>query len=351
MDKKKTLVILIPGFPEIEEDTTCLPFQQSFVTYLSKTNPTLTIRILAFQYPYTQKEYKFRSVSVYSFGGKNKRGLSRLLLQRKVQQKLKEINVNQGIDTILSFWCGECALAGGRFAKRNGIKHFTWLMGQDAKKDNRYVKKIRPTAVELIALSDFLQDEFERNHGIRPQQVISPGLDTDSYPLVPVTRDIDILAAGSLIPLKQFEHFVTVVAEVRKIVPNVSAILAGDGPEKESLKKLIEKYQLQSNIKLAGELPHHILLQLMQRAKLFIHPSSYEGFGIVCIEALYAGANVISFVQPMKKVYSNWYIAATEKQMADKAISLLLNTSPANPASFDFEMAKCVGSFLKLLYQ
>jgi len=44
-------------------------------------------------------------------------------------------------------------------------------------------------------------------------------------------------------------------------------------------------------------LAHPELLEWMQRGKVFLHPSSYEGFGIVCIEALCSGAEVISFVK------------------------------------------------------
>jgi DNA-binding NarL/FixJ family response regulator len=37
---------------------------------------------------------------------------------------------------------------------------------------------------------------------------------------------------------------------------------------------------LQSTIVLTGELSHIATLQLMQRTKLFLHTSSYEGFGV-----------------------------------------------------------------------
>ena len=79
----------------------------------------------------------------------------------------------------------------------------------------------------------------------------------------------------------------------------VKAVLIGEGPERMKLQSLITALGLQSNISLTGELSHPEVLQWMQRTKIFLHPSSYEGFGVVCIEALHAGAHVISFVKPM----------------------------------------------------
>lgn len=57
---------------------------------------------------------------------------------------------------------------------------------------------------------------------------------------------------------------------------------------------MILDLSLSNNIEMTGLLQHHDSVQMMQRAKLLLHPSSYEGFGIVCIEALYARAHVIS---------------------------------------------------------
>jgi len=92
---------------------------------------------------------------------------------------------------------------------------------------------------------------------------------------------------------------------------------------KAGLEGLIAKSGLQENITLTGELPHHELLQLMQQTKVFLHPSSYEGFGVVCLEALYSGAVVISFVKPMQMDIKNWHIVNTKEEMTQKTLEIL----------------------------
>ena len=133
-------------------------------------------------------------------------------------------------------------------------------------------------------------------------------------------RDITILGVGSLIPLKQYDVFIDVVKEIIKEIPLTNAILCGKGPEEIQLQKLIEQYQLQDNIILTGEKPHTETLRLMQRTKIFLHTSNYEGFSTVCLEALYAGCHVISFIKPMQHDIDHWHIVKTKVEMIKKQL-------------------------------
>ncbi len=321
----KTLVILSPGFSENEADTTCLPLQQNLVRGIKENFPQTNIIVLAFQYPYFKKAYGWFDTTVISFNGQNKGGIPRLLLRRQIFSALNKIKGTSEIIGLLSFWCGECAAVGQAFANKHGLKHFCWILGQDAKKDNKYPGRIHIKPGSLLALSDFLQDEFERNHGIKPQYVIPPGIDPRHFTSLPVHKDIDILAAGSLIPLKQYDVFIEIVARLKSEFPQLKAALIGDGPEKEKLAALISKFKLKDNIILAGERTYAETLQWMQRAKVFLHPSSYEGFGVVMIEALHAGCHVLSFCKPNKKEIEQWQIVASAKEMTEKATAILRN--------------------------
>ncbi len=333
--KNKTLVILSPGFAQSEEDINCLPLQQGIIKALQQNYPALNIVILAFQYPYFKKTYNWFNNTVISFSGKNKGGFARLLLRRKIYRALTALKENNNICGILSFWCGECALTGKRFADKHNLKHYCWILGQDAREGNRYAKYIKWKGHELIALSDFIQQEFKKNYGIQPQHIIPAGIDPKQFSAIITEKDIDIVAAGSLIPLKQYDVLVHCIAAIQKLIPEVKAMLIGDGPEKNTLQQLIIANGLQNNITLTGELPHHEVLQYMQRAKIFLHPSSYEGFGVVCAEALYAGCNVISFCKPMRQDIEHWHIVGTVKEMTEKSVAMLQDPqTPSNPVTF-----------------
>jgi glycosyltransferase involved in cell wall biosynthesis len=325
MNPKNTLIILSPGFAANEEDTTCLPPQQIFVKALNRNFPSLQVIILAFQYPYFKKKYKWFGNDIMSFNGANKGKFARVLLWIRVHRALKKLATQNNVIGLLSFWCTECALVGKRFSKKNKLRHLSWILGQDARKNNIYVRLIKPFSHELIALSDFLVEEFFTNYKIKPAYVISNGVDIDMFHKQEQPRTIDIMGAGSLIPLKQYNVFVAVVAALKKVVPRANAVLCGEGPEEKRLKESVKESGLEENITFAGKKPHAEVLQLMQQTKIFLHPSSYEGFGVVCLEALYAGAHVISFCKPMKKTIDHWHIVNSEQEMVKKALEILCN--------------------------
>ena len=318
---KKTLVILTPGFAKDEADSTCLPLQQQLVKALKETNPLLNIVILSFNYPFHTEKYTWFNTTIIPFNNKS-RGLHKLLLRQKVNSTLKRIHNETPITGLLSFWYGECAAIGSRFANKHGLKHFCWILGQDAKKENKYPRRSQLRTDELIALSDFLQTEFEKNHGMKPAHLITAGINTRFFNNEK-EKDIDILAVGSLIPLKQYDVFIEAVDEIKKQIPGIKAMLIGKGPEKDKLQKRIAQLELQSNITLPGELPYHEVMERMQRAKLFLHPSSYEGFSGVCLEALYAGAHVISFCRAMNQEIEQWHIVSSCEEMIEKAMTIL----------------------------
>ena len=344
-NEKDVFVILTPGFPANERDDTCLPFLQQLITAINRDFTTVSIIIFSFQYPFKAQEYIWNNNMVISFGGKNKGKLRRRILWIKVWRKLRELNNRSNIKGMFSIWLGECALLGKRFGEKYDIVHKTWIVGQDAKPGNKYVMRMKPTGGELIAVSDFIAKEFFANYLIRPTQTIPNGVDTTQFSMIPVKRTIDIMGAGSLIILKQYHLFISVILELKKKYPAVESFIAGKGPEKEPLQSLITNLQLEDNISLPGEVAHDTLLGLMQRSKIFLHPSCYEGFSMSCLEALYAGCHVISLCKPMEEDIEHWHIVKTKEEMVAKALELLaqrgLEYNAVIPYSID-ETAKCI---------
>ena len=83
-DLKEAFIVLTPGFAASEADTTCLPMQQLLVRKFAELYPTMHLIVLSFQYPYQTIEYKWNGIRVLPFNGKNRGGLQRLLLRKKI---------------------------------------------------------------------------------------------------------------------------------------------------------------------------------------------------------------------------------------------------------------------------
>lgn len=347
----KTLIILTPGFPGNEDDSTCLPLHQSFVYTLKKEYPDISVIILSFQYPYFQRSYTWLNTPVISFNGKNRGGIYKQLLRKKILRTIKEFYQPSGNTALLSFWYGECAFVGEEFARKNNLKHFCWLQGQDAKSDNPYPSKVKLKSSRIIALSDFLQDEFKKNHRTRPQYVIPPGIDTQRFSDQKKEKIIDILGTGSLILLKQYDIFLKVIAEIRNEFPAIKVVLTGTGPQREKLEKMIFELELEKNVTLTGQLPYAEVLKTMQQAKVFLHTSCYEGFGMVCLEALYAGARVISFNKPMGTPINNWDIVDSDEDMINRAIEILRDYRSPSGKILPFTIQETVSKMMKLSFE
>jgi glycosyltransferase involved in cell wall biosynthesis len=348
-DTRKNLVILTPGFAKDEADSTCLPMQQAFILTIKKLFPQLDITILAFQYPYHSVPYTWHGIRVIPFNGRNKGGWKKILLFKKINSALRSMHSKNQIDGVLSFWYTECGFIGKKFCDQNNIKHCCWLWGRDAAKQNKFPRRLKPDPKELVALSDFLQDEFEKNHGVKPLHVVPPGIDSHLFSTSLPARDIDILGTGSLIPLKRYDIFINVIAEIKKQVPGIKVTLIGNGPEKKNLDDLIISLELGSNITIITELSYPEVLKHMQRAKVFLHTSSYEGFGAVCLEALHAGAHVISFTKPMYTEIEHWQIVSDKDDMVQKTIKLLTDPAighhPVTPYKLDDSVKKMMMLF------
>ncbi|HEV2479989.1 MAG TPA: glycosyltransferase [Puia sp.] len=334
MPKPETLVILTPAFPANEADSNWLPAHHQLVKAIKNQFPEIGIVVLTFLYPHKVARYDWNGIRVVSFDGMNRKSYyAHLHLWRQVWRELRKVRKEHKVIGLFSFWCGECALIGHYFGLLTSISHRCWISGGDAKKGNKWVKLIRPKGRELVAMSNFLRQLFRENYGIEPASVIPNGIDRTIFAngKGTTTRDIDILAVGSLVPLKQYEVLVRVVAALRSEFPRLKAVHCGGGEEKDRLQALIVQLGLEQNLTLLGEIPHREVVKLMQQTKVFLHPSSSEGFSTVCLEALYAGARVISFCDPADKRVPEWQIVKDETEMITKTRQILADPPEGKP--------------------
>ncbi len=349
MERNKTLVIITPAFPANERESYWVPSQQLMVKALQKNYPQIHFFVLTFFYPYQETSYLWNGVDTTSFNGIQKRKLRRIFLWRSAWKKLKDIHNKFDIIGILSFWCGECAFIGHHFAKRHSLKHLTWICGQDARKTNRWVRFIHPASQELVAMSPFLVREFYKSHGIMPPYIIPNAVDPAIFHhSIPSIRDIQILAVGSFEPLKQYDVFVRIIHALKEYVPHIQAVHCGLGREDKKIDELINMLGLQKNVQLSGGKPHEEILELMCRTKVFLHTSRYEGFSTVCLEALYAGAHVISFCYPLDHAVPHWHRVDSEGEMMLKALEILNIEHPDHSPVFLYSMDECAKKMMDL---
>lgn len=103
----------------------------------------------------------------------------------------------------------------------------------------------------------------------------------------------NIISVGNLVPEKGFDILIKAVHTLVAESYNIRLLIVGDGCERTSLVELIAKLALQNSVHLAGVLANDYVRNLYPLFQAFVLPSYSESFGIVYIEAMYAGLPII----------------------------------------------------------
>jgi glycosyltransferase involved in cell wall biosynthesis len=88
---------------------------------------------------------------------------------------------------------------------------------------------------------------------------------------------------------KGYDQILLALPEIRCHVPNVQYLIIGKGTDHSRIEQIIEHYQLEDCVTLAGFIPDEELCDHYNLCDVFAMPSKGEGFGIVFLEALACG--------------------------------------------------------------
>jgi glycosyltransferase involved in cell wall biosynthesis len=107
-----------------------------------------------------------------------------------------------------------------------------------------------------------------------------------------IERTNTVVAMGRLTSQKGFDLLIESWAHTQR-PPGWRLVIAGEGPERQSLLNLAQRLGVSDSVILCGllEAPE----EMLQQASVFVLPSRYEGFPNVLLEAMANGVAVISF--------------------------------------------------------
>lgn len=97
-------------------------------------------------------------------------------------------------------------------------------------------------------------------------------------------KDFVVGSAGRLFPVKGYELMVETAHETRKRSADVKFKLAGDGPERDKILKLIKKFELEKVFSLTGFVED--MSGFYSNLDLYINTSFHEGLPMTILEAM-----------------------------------------------------------------
>ena len=151
-----------------------------------------------------------------------------------------------------------------------------------------------------VAISETTKAGLTRLIGEREIAVLPIGIDTEEIDsILPAKTRSDVLFAGRLIREKHVDVLVDAVGILRQTRPGIQCLVIGDGPERTRLEEKVRSMDLSGNVLFTGFFPRSgDLIAHMKSSRVFVLPSTREGFGISALEALASGLPIVTIDHP-----------------------------------------------------
>ena len=149
-------------------------------------------------------------------------------------------------------------------------------------------------ANRLLSVSTTLAADLERILGIHASAftTVPNMLDSEKFPHTPLPEN-EVFTFGYMANLVEDKgHRALLNAFVD--VPDARLRLAGDGPLRAELEAMTTSLGLEGRVDFVGSVPREHAPGFFQAIDAFVHPSRYETFGIVLVEALSTGRPVVA---------------------------------------------------------
>lgn len=243
--------------------------------------------------------------------------------EARLIQSLLRLHRSEGIDLLICATWLPSGLNAYLVSRLRGTPYVVWAHGSDIADDwhtpRRAVKSgllplkklILGHAAGIIANSQYTRRLVEAQ-GIPSSgiHVIVPAVDTDRFvpgiPSASMSRlrkgaQHCLLTVARLDAHKGHRLVLRALAHYLRDMAGLRYLIAGSGPEEQSLRRLVDSLGLTQMVDFLGFVPDEDLPDLYRVADLFVMPSEFlpgrwdliEGFGIAYVEASASGKPVI----------------------------------------------------------
>jgi glycosyltransferase involved in cell wall biosynthesis len=148
---------------------------------------------------------------------------------------------------------------------------------------------------QVVAVSQGTRSELIEL-GFDPERVsvitngVSPSIAVSSTP----TSYPSILCMGRLAPQKSVDVLIRSMTKIVEEIPEVHLDIIGQGPDRVRLERLAWAEGLAGSVRFHGYVAAEVRDKIAGQAWISVCPSSYEGWGVVCMEASARGLPVVA---------------------------------------------------------
>ncbi|MDD3887316.1 MAG: glycosyltransferase family 4 protein [Patescibacteria group bacterium] len=172
------------------------------------------------------------------------------------------------------------------------MKYLGWkgLLGYLVEKFSAYLPD------NFIAISELTKDKLIKKFNVSANKIVfipPTGIDQNKFTNFQKLKSSDCIYFGRLLNHKNVNLFIEAINILKIKKPEIKCKIIGEGPEKESLLELTEIYSLKDNIEFLDSQEENMLFSYINASKVFVFPSTREGFGISVLEANACGKQAV----------------------------------------------------------
>ncbi len=175
------------------------------------------------------------------------------------------------------------------------LPFWRFLLWAAAHRSNRVIAVSEATRADLLRFYRIPQERVAVvHHGVEPAFMHLDRSQTESY----------LLCVSTLHPHKNLPRLIRAYGRKRRAF---RLLLAGmRGFHAGAIERQIAEMGLEDSVQITGWVPREELYSLYERARAFVYPSAFEGFGMPVLEAMAAGIPVAcSDIPPLREVAGN----------------------------------------------
>jgi glycosyltransferase involved in cell wall biosynthesis len=148
----------------------------------------------------------------------------------------------------------------------------------------------------IVTLSESSKHELVEELHFKSSRVtvVPPGIDQRFSPGGTRADRPLVVAVGRLVPVKRFDLLIDALVEAKENVPELRAVIVGEGYERESLEARLRDTRADEWISLTGHLTDQELVDLYRSAWVIASASAREGWGMTLTEAAACGTPAVA---------------------------------------------------------
>jgi glycosyltransferase involved in cell wall biosynthesis len=158
---------------------------------------------------------------------------------------------------------------------------------------------------DLIVTMGTRAATYFREKGIEADLCVVPGgIDANRFQPARESPSFDLILTGRLVAVKRIDILLRAVKSVAKRIPEVKAVVVGDGVLRAALHSLALELGIDRNVTFVGH--REDVENWLQRSKLFVLTSDSEGLSLSLMEAMMCGLPaVVSDVRDLADLVEN----------------------------------------------